>query len=103
MFRRISRSSSTSPSAPGRRTLTTTSVPSWRVAACTCPIDAAANGSGSKAAKTSVVAAPSSLLIVSSMISDATCRVVLELGQLGLKGEGEQVGACRQDLPELDE
>ena len=48
---------------PGYCTLTATARPSWVMARCTCPIDAAAIGSGSQVAKTSPGGAPSSSVI----------------------------------------
>ncbi len=44
---------------PGRSTLTTTSRPSWSVAACTWAIEAAASGVASKLAKISPTGRPS--------------------------------------------
>jgi hypothetical protein len=50
-FCRLSKSWCTFSTAPGRRILTTSSVPSSRVAACAWPMEAHARGSGSKVAK----------------------------------------------------
>jgi hypothetical protein len=45
---------------PGYCTLTATARPSWVIARCTCPIDAAAIGSGSQVAKACSGGRPSS-------------------------------------------
>ena len=45
---------------PGYCTLTATARPSWVIARCTCPIDAAAIGSGSQRANTCSGGPPSS-------------------------------------------
>ena len=57
---------------PGRRTFTTTSVPSASVARCTWAIDAAAIGSGSKVAKSSVTGRPSECLMMLSAVPGAS-------------------------------
>ena len=50
-WRMTSMSSSIAASMPGRSTLTATSRPSFRIAKCTCAIDALATGAASKLAK----------------------------------------------------
>ena len=56
----LSRSASMASSTPGYCTLTATARPSWVMARCTWPIDAAAIGTGSHSANTSSGGAPSS-------------------------------------------
>ena len=61
---------------PGRSTLTTTSVPSFSVAACTCAIEAAASGCVSKVAKDSVTGLPSdfSMMVRAVALSNGGTR-----------------------------
>ncbi|MDA8291707.1 MAG: hypothetical protein M0Z33_08530 [Actinomycetota bacterium] len=47
-IRSTTRSSSTAATTPGLRIFTTTRLPSWSVAACTWPMEAAARGTQSK-------------------------------------------------------
>ena len=69
---RMSRSLSTVPRTPGRRTFTTTASPEVSVAACTCATDAAAIGVRSRLAKISSGSAPSSVRSTSSIAGQAT-------------------------------
>ena len=78
-FSRIPRSERTLLVISGRCTLTATLVPSWRNARCTCAVEAAANGSGSKEAYSSSGGAPNSSMIATrtwSLGNDGTssCR-----------------------------
>ena len=63
-FSRMPRSERILGTICGRWTLTATLVPSCRKARCTCAVEAAANGSGSKASNSSSGGAPSSSMIV---------------------------------------
>src|SRR5438093_1136802 len=63
----LARSSRMASATPGYCTLTATSVPSCRRAVCTCPIDAAAMGSGENSAKSCSGGRPSSLSMTTSL------------------------------------
>jgi hypothetical protein len=63
------RSSSTCSTAPGRRTLTTTSVSSCKGARWACPMEAAASGVESKVAKACSSGCPSVAVIISRTVS----------------------------------
>ena len=103
-FCRISRSCSTCSTTPGRRTFTTTSVPSCSVAACACPIDAAASGSGSKLAKTSAGSrSSSSTMTLRTTSARDRGSGVLQLRQLGDVLRRQQVTPRGESLAELDE
>ena len=89
---------------PGRSTLTTTSSPVRRRAACTCAIEAAASGVSSNSANTSLDRAAVGALGDRARLGAGKRRhVVLQLRELVGDVGGQQVAARGQRLAELDE
>src|SRR5215211_1853996 len=95
--RRSSRSTFACSRTPGRRTLTTTSRPSWRRALWICAIEAAASGSGSIRTKTS-----GSTFRRLDLGERNRRHLVDEPRELLDVHVGHQVGARGEELPELD-
>ena len=100
----VVRSARIASSTPGYCTLTATCLPSCVRARCTCPMEAAAIGTGSHAAKTRVGSSPSSARITaaqsSGAIGGASC---CKRCQRGLHRLGHAVVEVARHLPELHE
>ena len=98
----MSRSRSTTPRTSGRHTLTTTLSPDVSVAACTWAMEAAAIGSRSKVANTSLGAqlGPQD---VGDLRPGHLRGVVLQMAQLGDELGREQVTAGGEHLAQFDE
>ncbi len=102
MRRRIAMSAPSRCARPGRWILTTTSVPSRRVAAWTCAIDADASGTSSNDANSSPADAPSSVASSVVHLPRRDRGDAVEAGpELGGQHVGEQARARRDQLPQL--
>jgi hypothetical protein len=89
---------------PGRRTLSTTAVPSASRARCTWARLAAASGTGSSSANTASGASPRVFdQLPAQVFEGQRRRGVLQLAELGDPLGRKEIAPGRQDLPQLDE